>query len=319
MHSSSKIWVAGSRGMVGSAIKRRLEQHGYTRIFAPTRQEVNLTRQMEVEGFFAREKPEYVILAAAKVGGIHANDTYPAEFIYSNLAIQNNVIHSAYKHKVKKLLFLGSSCIYPKDAPQPMLEEHLLSGPLEPTNEPYAVAKIAGIKMCQSYRRQYGCNFIACQPTNLYGPNDNYDRMNAHVMPALIRKFHEAAENRQESYTVWGSGKAKREFLYVDDLAEACILLMKEYNDLDIVNIGSSEEISIAELAALIAKTVGFHGRLEFDLSKPDGPLRKWVDSSKIRALGWKPKIRLAEGIQAAYADFLGGKVRLGNNKSLSQ
>ncbi len=310
MEKNSKIYIAGIRGMVGSAIERVLREHGYTNIVGHSSSELDLTHQSAVYGMFAKEKPDYVFFAAAKVGGIYANNTYPAEFIYSNLCIQNNLIHISYLSDVKKLLFLGSSCIYPKMAPQPMKEEYLLSGELEPTNEPYALAKISGLKMCEAYNRQYGTNFISCMPTNLYGPNDNYDLMNSHVLPALIRKIHEAKINNEKSYVVWGTGKPKREFLYVDDLARACILLMNEYNENSTINVGTGEEISIGELATTAAEVIGYKGEIVYDNSKPDGTPRKLLDVSKLKNLGWKPQFTLKEGIKKSYEDFLQGTVR---------
>lgn len=301
MHFNAKIYVAGHNGMVGSAIKRHLESKGFNNIVYKTSKELDLTNQAAVEAFFAKEKPEYVFLAAAKVGGIIANNTYRGEFLYKNLMIQNNVMHQAYEKGVKKLLFLGSSCIYPKLAPQPLKEDYLLTGPLEYTNEPYAIAKIAGIKMCENYRLQYGCNFISAMPTNLYGPNDNYHPENSHVLPALIRKFHEAKTKGNDVVEIWGSGSPKREFLHADDLAEACIFLMENYNEPTTINIGTGEDVTIKELAELIAKTVGFEGKLAFDTSKPDGTPRKLMDVSKLNALGWKYKIPLDEGIKATY------------------
>ncbi|MGE5314047.1 MAG: GDP-L-fucose synthase family protein [Acidobacteriota bacterium] len=302
MEKKSKIYVAGHRGLVGSAIVRALEAGGYTQIITRTRQELNLEDVREVEAFFAAEKPEYVFLAAAKVGGIHANNTYPADFIYRNLQIQNSLIHTSYTSGVKKLCFLGSSCIYPKHAPQPMKEEYLLTGPLEPTNEPYAVAKIAGIIMCQAYARQYGANFISVMPTNLYGPNDNFDLQNSHVLPALIRKFVDAKDRELSSVVLWGSGTPRREFLYVDDMADACIYLMKTYDDPSIVNIGTGEDATILDVAHLIAEKVGFTGALEFDRTKPDGTPKKLLDVSKLSALGWKARTPLGEGIERTIA-----------------
>jgi GDP-L-fucose synthase len=310
MEKNAKIYVAGLYGMVGSAIARTLRSHGYSNILGHSSQELNLTDQKAVFDFFKAEKPDYVFLAAAKVGGIYANDSYPAEFIYSNICIQTNIIHSAYIFRTKKLLFLGSSCIYPKYAEQPMKESGLLTGELEPTNEPYALAKIAGIKMCQAYNRQYHTSFISCMPTNLFGPNDNYDLMNAHVLPALIRKVHEAKINNQTSFTVWGTGTPKREFLFVDDLAEACVFLMNEYLDWETINVGSGHEVSIRELAETICSVVGYNGNLVFDNSKPDGSPRKLLDVSRLRSLGWVAKTSLLDGIQATYRDFLDGKVR---------
>lgn len=301
MHVDSKIYIAGHRGMVGSAIMRNLEAAGFNNIIVKTSGELDLVDQNAVQDFFEREKPDYVFLAAAKVGGILANNVYRAEFIYNNLMIQNNIIHQAYVNGVKKLLFLGSSCIYPKMAPQPIKEEYLLSGYLEPTNEPYAIAKIAGIKMCDAYRAQYSCNFISVMPTNLYGPNDNYDLNNSHVLPALLRKFHEAKVNGDDEVTVWGTGTPKREFLHVDDLAEACVFLMQRYNDAGQINVGVGEDISIIELAELIKNITGFTGALKWDTSKPDGTPRKLLDISKINALGWKAKIDLKTGIKNVY------------------
>ncbi len=311
MEKTAKIYVAGLFGMVGSAIARKLKEQGFAHIVGHFSRELDLTHQQAVSDFFKKEKPDYVFLAAAKVGGIYANNTYPADFIYSNLCIQTNIIHAAHEFQVKKLLFLGSSCIYPKLAPQPMKEDHLLTGPLEPTNEPYALAKIAGIRMCQAYNRQYHTSYISCMPTNLYGPNDNYDLMNAHVLPALLRKVHEAKTNRQPNFTVWGTGSPLREFLYVDDLADACVFLMNEYRDDETINVGSGQEISIRALAELVKKVVGYRGDLVFDASKPDGTPRKLLDVSKLLALGWKPKVSLEEGIRKAYKDFLSGKVRM--------
>jgi GDP-L-fucose synthase len=287
--------------MVGSAIVRKLQAEGYTNLVLRTSAELDLRNQALVEKFFAIEKPEYVFLAAAKVGGIMANNIYRADFLYENLMIESNVIHQSYVHKVKKLLFLGSSCIYPKMAPQPLQEKHLLSGYLEETNEPYAIAKIAGIKLCESYRRQYSCNFISAMPTNLYGPNDNYDLTNSHVIPALIRKFHEAKMSQQPTVEVWGSGKPLREFMHVDDLADACLFLMSHYNEEEFVNIGTGEELSIGELAQLIKKVVGVKADIMFEASKPDGTPRKLMDSSKLRVLGWSPKISLEKGLHQVY------------------
>ncbi|MEQ8553627.1 MAG: GDP-L-fucose synthase [Cyclobacteriaceae bacterium] len=301
MDNSSKIFVAGHRGMVGSAIVRHLEADGFNNIIVKTSKELDLRNQQAVEEFFQTEKPEYVFLAAAKVGGIHANNTYRADFLYDNLAMEANVIHSAHTHKVKKLLFLGSSCIYPKMAEQPLKEESLLTGLLEPTNEPYAIAKIAGIKLCESYRDQYGDNFISAMPTNLYGPNDNYDLNNSHVLPALIRKFHTAKVNKEPNVIVWGTGSPLREFLHVDDLAEALIFLMNHYDEKLFVNVGYGEDLSIKDLALLVKEVVGYEGELVFDTSKPDGTPRKLMDSSRIHKLGWKPKISLKEGIAQVY------------------
>ncbi len=305
MNFNSKIFVAGHRGMVGSAIVRKLQKEGYTHIITRTSKELDLRNQQAVEEFFQNEKPEYVFLAAAKVGGILANNTYRAEFLYDNLMIQNNVIHFSYKYGVKKLLFLGSSCIYPKLAPQPMKEEYLLSGYLEPTNEPYAIAKITGIKMCEAYRDQYACNFISAMPTNLYGPNDNYDLNNSHVLPALIRKFHEAKINHQPKVIVWGTGTPRRELMHVDDLADACLFLMKNYNEKQFVNVGTGKDISIRELAELVKKIVGYEGEIVFDTSKPDGTPRKLLDLTRLNQIGWQSKIELEEGIRMTYQDFL--------------
>ncbi len=288
--------------MVGSAIHRRLKTDGYSNFITRTSKELDLRNQQAVADFFAAEKPDYVILAAAKVGGIHANNTYRAEFLYDNLMIQNNVIHQSYVNGVKKLMFLGSSCIYPKLAPQPLREDYLLTGPLEYTNEPYAIAKIAGIKMCEAYRDQYGCNFISVMPTNLYGPNDNYDLQNSHVLPALIRKFHTSKIRGESQVQVWGSGNPKREFLHADDLADACVFLMENYHEAELVNIGTGEDISIRDLATLIGEVVGFEGKLVFDASKPDGTPRKLMDVGKLHKLGWKHKIELKEGISSVYA-----------------
>jgi GDP-L-fucose synthase len=303
MNKSDKIYIAGHRGMVGSAIVRLLKKEGFTSLLTRTSSQLDLTRQIDVERFFENEKPDYVILAAAKVGGIVANNTYRADFILQNLQIQNNVIHSAYLNKVKKLMFLGSSCIYPKFAEQPLKEEYLLTGVLEPTNEPYAIAKIAGIKMCEAYRDQYNCNFISVMPTNLYGPNDNYDPQNSHVLPALLRKFHEAKKKNIPSVTIWGSGSPKREFLHVDDLAKACFFLMQNYNEKGFLNIGSGEDLSIKELALMIKEIVSYEGNLEFDLTKPDGTPRKLMDVSKLHGLGWKHEIELKDGIKSVYEE----------------
>lgn len=291
--------------MVGSAILRKLEKEGFTNIVTRTSKELDLRNQQAVIEFFAAEKPDYVFLAAAKVGGIVANNTYRGEFLYENLMIQNNIIHNAYLNDVKKLMFLGSSCIYPKLAPQPLKEDYLLTGLLEETNEPYAIAKIAGIKMCDAYRAQYGCNYISVMPTNLYGYNDNYHPQNSHVLPALIRKFHEAKVNGSDKVVIWGSGSPFREFLFADDLADACFYLMETYNEPNLVNIGTGEDISIKDLALLIKKVTGFEGELTFDSTKPDGTPRKLMDVSKLHATGWKHKIELEEGIKLAYADFL--------------
>lgn len=298
MLKDAKIYVAGSNGMVGSAIVRALKAKGYVNLVVKSSKELDLKNQQAVRDFFSQEQPEYVFLAAAKVGGIHANNTYPATFIYDNIMIQSNVIQAAYDFNVKKLLFLGSSCIYPKFAPQPIKEEYLLTGSLEPTNEAYAIAKIAGLKMCQFYKQQYGCNFISAMPTNLFGINDNFNLENSHVLPALLRKFIEAKQNNKQEVTIWGSGTPMREFLFVDDLAEACLFLMENYNGNETVNIGTGEDVSIKELAETIMKIVGFEGNLIFDASKPDGAPRKLLDVSKINNLGWKHKMNLEEGIQ---------------------
>jgi GDP-L-fucose synthase len=297
MLKNAKIFVAGSNGMVGSAIVRSLKRNGFTSIIEKSSKELDLKDQKAVQQFFKNEQPEYVFLAAAKVGGIHANNIYPATFIYDNLMIQSNVINAAYENQVKKLLFLGSSCIYPKMAPQPLKEDYLLTGSLEPTNEAYAIAKIAGLKMCQFYQQQYGCNFISAMPTNLYGENDNFHLQNSHVLPALLRKFIEAKQHNQSEVSIWGSGAPMREFLYVDDLAEACLFLMENYNEKETVNIGTGEDITIKQLAETIQKIVKFEGNLVFDASKPDGTPRKLLDVSKINNLGWKHKINLEEGI----------------------
>ena len=300
MNKTSKIFIAGHNGMVGSAILRNLQDKGFSNFVLKSSKELDLRDAKAVADFFEEEKPEFVFLAAAKVGGIVANNTYRADFLYENLMIQNNVIHEAYKNKVEKLLFLGSSCIYPKLAPQPLKEEYLLTGILEPTNEPYAIAKIAGIKMCDAYRSQYGCNFISVMPTNLYGPNDNYDLQNSHVLPAMIRKFHEAKLNGT-SVELWGTGSPKREFLHADDMAEACVFLMENYNEPGLVNIGTGEDLSIKELAEMIQKITKFEGEIIWDHTKPDGTPRKLMDVSKLHALGWKHKITLEEGITKVY------------------
>ena len=305
MEKESKIYVAGHRGMVGSAIVRKLTSLGYTNLLTRTSAELDLRNQQQVADFFDVEKPEFVFLAAAKVGGIVANNTYRADFLYENLAIQNNIIHGSYLNKVKKLMFLGSSCIYPKLAPQPLKDSYLLSGYLEQTNEPYAIAKIAGIKMCEAYRAQYGCNFISVMPTNLYGTNDNYDLVNSHVLPAMIRKFHEAKDKGASEMTLWGTGSPMREFLHADDLAEACLFLMENYNDSELVNIGTGEDVTINNLAALVKQIVGFQGEIIWDTSKPDGTPRKLMDVSKLHGLGWHHKIALEDGIKLAYQDFL--------------
>ena len=305
MEKSSKIYIAGHRGLVGSALVRNLESKGFTNIIKRTSKELDLRNQQAVQEFFKQERPEYVILAAAKVGGIHANNTYPAEFIYDNLMIQNNVIKAAHDFKVKKLLFLGSTCIYPKLAPQPIKEEYLLTGALEETNEAYAVAKIAGLEMCKFFKRQYGDNFISCMPTNLYGPNDNFDLQSSHVLPALIRKFHEAKVNHQPTVEVWGTGTPLREFIYVDDMADACIFLMENYDGEQHVNIGTGEEVSIRQLAETVKEVVGFEGELIFNTNMPDGPPRKLTTVDKLHALGWKHKVSLKDGIQLAYDWYL--------------
>lgn len=305
MEKDAKIYIAGHRGMVGSAIYRKLVKEGYTNFVTRTSDTLDLRNQQQVADFFATEKPDYVFLAAAKVGGIVANNTYRAEFLYDNLQIQNNVIHQSYLNGVKKLMFLGSSCIYPKMAPQPLKEEYLLTGLLEATNEPYAIAKIAGIKMCDAYRSQYGCNYISVMPTNLYGYNDNYHPQNSHVLPALIRRFHEAKEQGLSDVTIWGTGSPKREFLFADDLAEACYYLMLNYDEEGLVNIGTGEDVSIKELALLIKEIIGYAGEIKFDTSKPDGTPRKLMDVSKLHSKGWKHSIELEEGIKLAYHDFL--------------
>ncbi|MGE8426512.1 MAG: GDP-L-fucose synthase [Sphingobacterium sp.] len=305
MEKDAKIYIAGHRGMVGSAIYRKLSELGYNNIVTRTSSELDLRNQQAVADFFDQEKPDYVFLAAAKVGGIMANNTYRADFIYENMAIQNNVIKSSYDNKVKKLMFLGSSCIYPKMAPQPLNEDMLLTGTLEPTNEPYAIAKIAGIKMTEAFRDQYGCNYISVMPTNLYGINDNYHPQNSHVLPALIRRFHEAKINQLPEVMIWGTGTPLREFLFSDDLADACVFLMNNYDEKQFINIGIGEDLSIKELAELIKDVIGYQGTISFDSSKPDGTPRKLMDVSKLHALGWKHRVNLREGIQLAYADFL--------------
>lgn len=302
---SLKIYVAGHRGMVGSAIWRELERREFNNLIGRTRQELDLLDGAAVERFYREEKPDFVFVASAKVGGILANDTYPAQFLYENLQIQNNLIHGAWKAGVKKLLFLGSSCIYPKHAPQPLKEDSLLTGPLEPTNQWYAIAKIAGIKLCEAYRCQYGCNFISAMPTNLYGPNDNYDLQNSHVLPALIRKFHEAKQAGARTVTCWGSGSPLREFLYADDLATACVFLMEHYDGEQFVNVGYGSDVTIRELANTVKSAIGFEGEIVWDATKPDGTPRKLMDSSRLLAMGWKPKTDLAAGIRLAYQDFL--------------
>lgn len=304
MNTSSTIYIAGHRGMVGSAIMRRLEAEGFTNLIYRTSLELDLRVQERVNEFFETERPEYVFLAAAKVGGIMANNTYRADFIYENLMVQNNVIHSAYATGVKKLLFLGSSCIYPKLAPQPLKEEYLLTGLLEPTNEPYAIAKIAGIKLCDAYRAQYGCNFISAMPTNQYGPNDNFDLQTAHVLPTLLRKFHEAKTIAAPAVIIWGTGTPFREFMHVDDLADACVFLMNQYDEAGLVNVGTGEDISIADLAVLIKDIVGYEGEIVYDHTKPDGTPRKLLDVSKLHALGWKHSIGLSDGIRQVYQQF---------------
>ncbi len=308
MELNSKIYIAGHKGMVGSAILRNLEEKGYKNFLLKTSSELDLKKTQQVDEFFETEKPDYVFLAAAKVGGIQANNSYRADFLYDNLMIQNNIIHASFVNKVKKLLFLGSSCIYPKLAPQPLKEDYLLSGYLEDTNEPYAIAKIAGIKLCESYFRQHGCNFFSVMPTNLYGKNDNYDLNNSHVLPALIRKFHHAKENNLPFVEIWGSGSPLREFLNADDLSDACVFLMRNYNGHKHVNIGTGTDISIKDLALLIQKTTGYTGELKYDLSKPDGTPRKLLDVNLLNNLGWKHKISLEEGIRLVYEDYIKNK-----------
>ncbi|MFN3380680.1 MAG: GDP-L-fucose synthase family protein [Runella zeae] len=305
MEKNARIYVAGHRGMVGSALVRRLQSEGYENIIVRTSRELDLRNQQAVTEFFEAERPEYVFLAAAKVGGIMANNIYRAEFLYDNLQIQNNVIHNAYATGTKKLMFLGSSCIYPKMAPQPLKEDYLLTGPLEYTNEPYAIAKITGIKMCESYRKQYGCDFISVMPTNLYGPNDNYDLNNSHVLPAMIRKFHEAKTEGKPFVELWGTGSPLREFLHADDLADACVYLMKNYDGEQFVNIGVGEDISIKSLAELIKETVGYEGQIHWNTDKPDGTPRKLMDVARLHEMGWKHKYSLEEGIKITYQDFL--------------
>jgi len=309
VEKQARIYVAGHRGMVGSALVRKLQAEGYSQIITRTSSELDLRNQAAVADFFADERPDYVFLAAAKVGGILANNTYRAEFLYDNLMIESNIIHSAYKTGVKKLLFLGSSCIYPKLAPQPLKEEYLLSGYLEPTNEPYAIAKITGIKLCEAYRSQYGCNFISAMPTNLYGPNDNYDLNGSHVLPALIRKFHEAKVNNLPTVEVWGTGSPRREFLHADDLADACFFLMENYDDELFVNIGTGEDVTIREVAELIKEIVGFEGELRWNTDKPDGTPRKLMDVSRLHSLGWKHATELKDGLEKTYQDFLTNEV----------
>jgi len=301
MERSAKIYIAGHRGMVGSAIHRKLTAEGFTNLILRTSAELDLKNQDAVNNFFEAEKPEYVFMAAAKVGGIMANNTYRAEFLYDNLIIESNIVHACFTHQVKKLLFLGSSCIYPKLAPQPLREEYLLQGYLEHTNEPYAIAKIAGIKLCEAYRDQYGCNFISAMPTNMYGPNDNYDLENSHVLPALLRKFHEATKAGKPEVEIWGSGTPKREFMHVDDCADACIFLMHHYDEKQFVNVGVGEDVSIRELAEMIAEVTDFKGKLKFNTQKPDGTARKLMDVSRLHNLGWKHKIDLKQGISAVY------------------
>jgi len=310
MEKNAKIYVAGIYGMVGSAIERTLKQRGFSNTIGHSSGELNLTRQTEVENLFKSERPDYVFIAAARVGGIYANNTYPADFIYNNLQIQNNLIHSSYVFRVKKLLFLGSSCIYPKFATQPIKEEYLLDGKLEPTNEAYAIAKIAGVKMCEFYNKQFHTNFISAMPTNLYGVGDNYNAMNSHVIPAILRRIHEAKTNHSKEVVIWGTGKPLREFLYVDDLADACIFLMNEYLSNETINVGSGIEVSIEELATTIKKVVGYTGQLVFDSSKPDGTPRKLLDTGRLQSLGWKPSTNLEKGLELAYDDFLKGNVR---------
>jgi GDP-L-fucose synthase len=305
METSSKIFIAGHNGLVGSALVRKLNAKGFNNLVLRSRSELDLTNQPAVERFFVKEKPDYVFLAAAKVGGIYANNTYPAEFIFSNMQVQMNVINESWRSGVKKLLFLGSSCIYPKYAPQPMREDALLSGQLEPTNEAYALAKIAGIVMCRSYNKQYGTDFISVMPTNLYGPNDNYHPMNSHVLPALIRRFHEAKATSSPKVMIWGTGNPTREFLYSDDLADACIFLIEKHTGNEIVNIGSGIEVTIRDLAHYVQAAVGFTGKIEFDVTKPDGTPRKLLDCSRLHAMGWRHSIELEEGIKLAYADFM--------------
>jgi len=308
MNPNSRIYVAGHKGLVGSAIWRELQACGFKNLIGRSRQELSLLEPAAVETFFDTTKPEYVFVAAAKVGGIHANNTLPASFLHENLQIQNNLIHNAWRHKVKKLLFLGSSCIYPKHAPQPLKEESLLTGPLEPTNEWYAVAKIAGIKMCQAYRRQYGCDFISAMPTNMYGPNDNYDPQTSHVLPAMINRFHEAARGGLSEVVCWGTGSPLREFLYSDDLGRACVFLMDHYSEEQFINVGYGSDISIRELAHLVAEVTGYSGKITWDAGKPDGTPKKLMDSGRLLSLGWKPKVDLPAGIRLAYQSFLENK-----------
>jgi GDP-L-fucose synthase len=319
LNHDARIYVAGHRGMVGSAIWRELERQGFTRLIGKTRSELDLLDSASVRHFFEHEKPEYVFVAAAKVGGIRANDTQPAQFIYENLQIQSHLIHNAFLSGTKKLLFLGSSCIYPKLTPQPMKEDYLLSGPLEPTNQWYAIAKIAGIKLCQAYRRQYGCDFISAMPTNLYGPNDNYDLETSHVLPALIRRFHEAKTTKNPTVVCWGSGMPRRELLYADDLARASVFLMRSYSEEQFINIGYGTDLTIKALAETVQRIVGFKGQISWDTSKPDGTPQKLMDSSRIFALGWRPHVDLESGIQLAYEDFLRGRSSSGHNQNRSQ
>ncbi len=304
LDTNSKVFIAGHRGLVGSAIWREMQSRGFQNLLGRTRSELDLLDAAAVSAWYEAERPEYVIVAAAKVGGIHANNTYPADFLFQNLQIQNNLIHGACRAGVKKLLFLGSSCIYPKLAPQPLKEEYLLTGPLEPTNEWYAIAKIAGIKMCQAYRRQFGCDFISAMPTNMYGPNDNYDLNNSHVLPALIRKFHEAKVRGDDRVICWGSGKPLREFLYADDLARACLFLLENYSEEQFINVGSGSELTIRELAEAVQRAVGFTGQITWDTSKPDGTPRKLMDSSRLFERGWRPQVNLEQGIALACEDF---------------
>jgi GDP-L-fucose synthase len=311
MELTSKIYVAGHRGMAGSAIWRELQNQGFRNLIGRARKELNLLDQTAVHNFFETERPEYVFLAAAKVGGIQANNTQPAPFLFENLQLQNNIIHSSWQTGAKKLLFLGSSCIYPKHAPQPMKEDYLLTGPLEPTNEPYAIAKIAGLKMCAAYRRQYGADFISVMPTNLYGPNDNYDLENSHVLPALIRRFHEAKTERQPAVTCWGTGAPRREFMHVDDLARACVFLMKNYSQEQFINIGTGVDVTIREAVELVRQTIGYQGDVIWDSTKPDGAPCKLLDISRLTALGWKPQIDLPTGLKLAYESFLRNERRL--------
>ena len=304
MERKDKIYIAGHRGMVGSAIKRKLERDGFKNLICRTSEELDLRNQAAVHAFFEGERPDFVFLAAAKVGGIMANDSYRADFIYENLMIESNIIHASWKSAVKKLMFLGSSCIYPKFAPQPLKEEYLLTGLLEHSNEPYAISKIAGIKLCDAFRAQYGCNYISVMPTNLYGPNDHYDLKNSHVLPALIRKIHEAKLNNESFVTIWGTGEPKREFLHVDDVADACVFLMENYDDSGLVNVGSGKDLTILELTKLIAEIAGYGGEIHRDLSKPDGTPRKLMDVSKINAMGWKARISLEDGIRMVYEEY---------------